>query len=44
MQHEDRFEFSTLTFEVYKRFGYFPHPGDNHLGEYLQFGEEFTIE
>ena len=44
MQHEDRFEFSTLTFEVYKRFGYFPHPGDNHLGEYLQFGEEFTKE
>jgi len=43
-QHEDRFEFSTLTFEVYKRFGYFPHPGDNHLGEYLQFGEELTKE
>lgn len=41
-EHEDPFEFSTLTFEVYKRFGYFPHPGDNHLGEYLQFGEEFT--
>ncbi|TFG06452.1 MAG: hypothetical protein EU539_07575 [Promethearchaeota archaeon] len=41
-KHEDRWEFSTLTFEVYKRFGYFPHPGDNHLGEYLQFGEEFT--
>ncbi len=42
IKHEDRFEFSTLTFEIYKRFGYFPHPGDNHLGEYLQFGEEFT--
>ncbi|TFG00306.1 MAG: hypothetical protein EU541_02685 [Promethearchaeota archaeon] len=41
-EHEDAFEFSTLTFEVYERFGYFPHPGDNHLGEYLQFGEEFT--
>jgi alpha-galactosidase len=41
-QHEDRFEFSTLTFEVYKRFGWFPYVGDNHLGEYLQFGEEFT--
>jgi alpha-galactosidase len=41
-KHEDPFEFSTLTFEIYKRFGYFPHPGDNHLGEYLQFGEEFT--
>ena len=41
-EHEDRFEFSTLTFEIYKRFGYFPYVGDNHLGEYLQFGEEFT--
>jgi alpha-galactosidase len=41
-KNEDPFEFSRLTFEVYKRFGYFPHPGDNHLGEYLQFGEEFT--
>lgn len=41
-EHEDPFEFSTLTFEIYRRFGYFPHPGDNHLGEYLQFGEEFT--
>ncbi|MHA1147208.1 MAG: family 4 glycosyl hydrolase [Promethearchaeota archaeon] len=39
---EDRFEFSTLTFEVYKRFGMFPYVGDNHLGEYLQFGEDFT--
>ena len=39
---EDRFEFSMLTFDVYKRFGYFPYVGDNHLGEYLQFGEEFT--
>lgn len=38
----DRFEFSDLTFEVYKRFGYFPHPGDNHLVEYLQFGDEYT--
>jgi alpha-galactosidase len=42
LQHEDRFEFSTLTFEVYKKFGWFPYTGDNHLGEYLQFGEEFT--
>ncbi len=40
--NEDRFEFSTLTFEVFKKFGYFPYIGDNHLGEYLQFGEEFT--
>jgi len=41
-QREDRFEFSSLTFEVFERFGYFPYVGDNHLGEYLQFGEEFT--
>ena len=44
VEHEDRFMFSTLTFEVYKKFGYFPHSGDNHLGEYIQFGEEFTKE
>jgi alpha-galactosidase len=42
IQHDDRFEFSTLTFEVHKKFGLFPYVGDNHLGEYLQFGEEFT--
>jgi alpha-galactosidase len=41
-KNEDRFEFSILTFEFYKRFGYFPYVGDNHLGEYLQFAEEFT--
>ncbi|MHA1803278.1 MAG: family 4 glycosyl hydrolase [Promethearchaeota archaeon] len=40
--HDDRFSFSTLTLEVYRRFGYFPYVGDNHLAEYLQFGEEFT--
>lgn len=40
--NEDRFEFSTLTFEVYQRFNFFPYAGDNHLGEYLQFGKEFT--
>jgi len=40
--HDDRFEFSDLTLEVYRRFGWFPYVGDNHLGEYLQFGEEFT--
>ncbi|TFG23229.1 MAG: hypothetical protein EU533_03400 [Promethearchaeota archaeon] len=39
---EERFEFSTLTFEIYKRFGWFPYVGDNHLAEYLQVGEEFT--
>ena len=38
----DRFQFSDLTFEVYKRFGYFPHAGDNHMVEYLQFGDEYT--
>ena len=41
-ENEDRFEFSALTFEIYKRFKYFPYVGDNHLGEYLQFSEEFT--
>ena len=41
-KHDDPWEFSALTFEVYKRFGWFPYTGDNHLGEYLQFGEEFT--
>jgi len=41
-KHDDRFEFSNLTFEVYKRFGVFSYAGDNHLGEYLQIGEEFT--
>ncbi|MBY8983878.1 MAG: hypothetical protein KGD65_02305 [Candidatus Lokiarchaeota archaeon] len=40
--NEGRFEFSSLTFEIYKRFGYFSYAGDNHIGEYLQFGEEFT--
>jgi len=40
--HEDRFEFSELTFKVFEEFGYFPHAGDNHMGEYLQFAEEFT--
>ena len=39
---EERFEFSTLTFEIYKRLGWFPYVGDNHLAEYLQIGEEFT--
>ena len=41
-EHENRFEFSTLTFEFYKRFGFFPFVGDNHLGEFLQIGSEFT--
>ena len=41
-EREERFVFSMLTFEVFKRFGAFSYVGDNHLGEYLQFGEEFT--
>jgi alpha-galactosidase len=41
-EHENRFEFSKLTFEIYKRFGYFPYVGDNHIGEFLQIGSEFT--
>ncbi|MFX0034511.1 MAG: hypothetical protein ACFE9I_02585 [Candidatus Hermodarchaeota archaeon] len=41
-ENEDRFEFSKLTLEVFKRFGYFSYVGDNHLGEYLIFGSEFT--
>jgi alpha-galactosidase len=41
-QRKDRFQFSTLTVEVYKRFKYFPYVSDTHLGEYLRFGEEFT--
>jgi len=41
-EHENRFEFSTLTFELFKRFGYFPFVGDNHIGEFLQIGSEFT--
>lgn len=41
-KHEDRFEFSTLSLEVFKRFEIFPYVGDNHLGEYLQFAQEFT--
>ncbi|NVM56335.1 MAG: hypothetical protein HWN66_21740 [Candidatus Helarchaeota archaeon] len=41
----DRFHFADLTFEVYKRFGYFPYVGDNHLCEYLQFSSDYvTIE
>jgi len=43
-ENEGRFEFSSLTFEIFKRFGHFSYAGDNHIGEYLQFGEEFTKE
>ena len=38
----DRFDYADLTFEVYKRFGWFPYVGDNHLCEYLQFGSHYT--
>ena len=38
----DRFQFSDFTFELYKRFGYFPHPGDNHICEYIQFADEYV--
>jgi alpha-galactosidase len=41
-ENEDRFEFSSLTFKIFKMFGHFSYAGDNHIGEYLQFGEEFT--
>jgi len=41
-ENEARFEFSSLTFEIFKMFGYFSYAGDNHIGEYLQFGEELT--
>ena len=38
----NRFHYANLTFEVYKRFGWFPYVGDNHICEYLQFGSHFT--
>ncbi|MHA2281385.1 MAG: family 4 glycosyl hydrolase [Promethearchaeota archaeon] len=37
-----RFTFSDLTIELYKRFGYFPYVGDNHICEYLQIGSQYT--
>jgi alpha-galactosidase len=36
----DRFKYADLTFEIYKRFGWFPYVGDNHICEYVQFGSE----
>ncbi len=39
----DKFIFDQFTFEIYKRFGYFPHPGDNHLCEFIQFSDEFVL-
>jgi len=40
----DRFHFADLTFEVYKRFGWFPYVGDNHICEYLQIGSQYTTQ
>jgi alpha-galactosidase len=37
-----RFHYADLTFEVYKRFGWFPYVGDNHICEYLQIGSQYT--
>ncbi len=37
-----RFHYADLTFEIYKRFGWFPYVGDNHICEYLQFGSHYT--
>ncbi len=38
----DRFEFADLTFEIYKRYGYFPYVGDNHICEYIQFSKDYV--
>lgn len=38
----DRFKYAGLTFETYKRFGWFPYVGDNHITEYLIYGSKFT--
>ena len=40
-EKENKWEISTLSFEVYKRFKYWPHAGDNHMGEFLQFAHEY---
>ncbi|MFX0082092.1 MAG: hypothetical protein ACFE94_10100 [Candidatus Hodarchaeota archaeon] len=37
-----RFHFADLTFELYKRTGYFCYAGDNHVCEYLQIGSQHT--
>ncbi|MFW9821579.1 MAG: hypothetical protein ACFFE4_01505 [Candidatus Thorarchaeota archaeon] len=37
-----RFTYSDLTFEIYKRFGWFPYVGDNHICEFLQIGSKYT--
>jgi alpha-galactosidase len=38
----DKFHFAELTFEIYKRMGWFPYVGDNHLAEYLQVAKDHT--
>jgi len=40
----DSFHYADLTFEIYKRFGWFPYVGDNHICEYLQIGSQYTTE
>jgi len=40
----DRFHYADLTFEIYKRFGWFPYVGDNHICEYLQIGSQYTTQ
>lgn len=38
----DRFHFGALTFEIYRRMGWFPYVGDNHLAEYVQVAKDHT--
>ena len=38
----DRFHFDALTFEFYKRLGWFSYVGDNHLAEYVQMARVHT--
>ncbi len=38
----DRFHYAELTFELFKRLGYFCYAGDNHICEYLQVGSNHT--
>lgn len=38
----NRFKFSELTFEFYKRLRWFPYVGDNHLAEYVQCAKDYT--
>ena len=38
----DKFHFAELTFEIYKRMGWFPYVGDNHFAEYVQIAKDHT--